>query len=114
MNIEPGMVSRRALKRGGVLDAKVFYRQLAEQCGYVDEETIRRFYLALVKVVTRQLRDHGAARLPHLGDFVMAMRNEKLVWAGKVRQRIPAQRTLKFLPQEAWKQYLHRMKDDRS
>lgn len=103
--------NRKLARQKGLLDEKAFYTLLAQKCGYIDEETAKRFYLGLVKAVTQQLRDNGVSRLPHMGDLALVWQKERSAMVGKdangvpVRSIVPAKRTLKFIPQEVWRSY---------
>ena len=103
-------IQRRELKKQGLLNEDEFYRNLQANCDYVDEETVRRFYLAVVKTVTKELRDNRVARLPHLGDFALIQQKPKPLLKGKVREYRVAN-VLKFYPKAAWRKYFS-MKDN--
>jgi hypothetical protein len=96
--------SRRELKKQGLLDEKKFYKDLQANCDYVDEDTVRQFYLAVVKTVTKELRDHKVARLPHLGDFALIPEKPKKLLQGNHRVYRAAE-VLKFYPKPAWREY---------
>lgn len=97
-------IGRRELRKRGLLDEKKFFKELQSYCNFVDEETVRRFYTGVVKTVTKQLRDDGVCRLPHLGDFALVPQKSKSMLTGKIRQVRPAL-VLKFYPKAAWRQY---------
>lgn len=107
--------SRREMKKKGLINEEAFYEQLAQQCGYIDKETAKRFYLGLVKTVTAQLRANGVSRLPHMGDFALTWRAQTSALVGKTpdgvqkREIIPARQKLRFIPKEAWHQYFVRL-----
>lgn len=105
-------ISRRALKKKGLLNEDDFYRLLAQKCGYIDEEMAKRFYLGMVRAITEQLRADGVSRMPHLGDFALIWQKQKIAFAGKVRTIIPSQRVLKFIPKEAWRKYFSDLKKE--
>jgi len=97
-------IRRRELKKQGLLNEDDFYKKLQANCNYIDEENIRRFYSALVKTVTKELRDNSVVRLPHLGDFALVPQKPKTMLTGKTRQIRPAT-VLKFYPKAAWRMY---------
>lgn len=97
-------IKRRELKKQGLLNEDDFFIKLQANCNFVDEETVRRFYMAVVKTITKELKDHSVARLPHLGDFALVPQKPKTLLTGKVRQFRSAV-VLKFYPKAAWRQY---------
>ncbi len=104
--------SRRELKKKGLLDEDKFYRDLAQNCGYIDDATARRFYLGLVKTVTADLRADQIARLPHLGDFALVWQKEKSALVGKTRVVIGQVQMLKFYPKDTWREYFAALRKD--
>lgn len=99
-------INRRELKRNGLLNDDDFYKKLAANCNYVDEQTVRNFYLGLVKTITKELRDHDVVRLPHLGDFALVSQKPRSLLTGMGR-RIMTMRILKFYPLEKWRMYFN-------
>jgi nucleoid DNA-binding protein len=97
-------IERRQLKKQGLLNEKDFFRKLQASCNYVDEETVHRFYMGLVKTITKELRDHNVVRLPHLGDFALVAQKPKTLIVGN-RREIRGANILKFYPKFAWRQY---------
>lgn len=97
-------IQRRELRKKGLLNEDDFYRRLQENCNFVDEDTVRRFYLGLVKTVTQELVKTNVSRLPHLGDFALVPQKSKSMLVGKLRQIRPAI-VLKFYPKLTWRQY---------
>ena len=95
----------RELGKKGVLDEDRFYRLLSEQNNYVDHKTVKDFYMGLVRVITKDLRDNGVCRLPHLGDMALVKQKDKIGWAGKFQKIIKGSYLLKFYPKSVWKQY---------
>lgn len=97
-------IKRRELRKQGLLNEDDFFIKLQANCNFVDEETVRRFYMGMVKTITKELRDNGVVRLPHLGDFALVPQKPKTLLAGKTRQFRSAI-VLKFYPKVAWRQY---------
>lgn len=102
---------RRLLRKLGVIDENKFFQTLSEKAGYMDPETAKAFYMALVRTVTEELRNKGFSRLPHLGDFFLLQQKPKPLLAGRsesgqlLRRLAPAMKILKFYPTEAWRKY---------
>jgi nucleoid DNA-binding protein len=97
-------IKRRELRKKGLLDETTFFRELSARCNYADEETVRRFYGALVKTITAQLRNNKVCRLPHLGDFALVEQKPRSVLSGKSRTKLQPV-VLKFYPNDGWRQY---------
>ncbi len=104
-------INRRALGKTGLFDEDRFYSRLAENCGYIDKETAKRFYLGMVKQVTQELREHGVARLPHLGDFALVWQKSKPSLVGASRVMLPEMQVLKFYAKETWRKYFSDLKN---
>lgn len=98
-------INIRALGLKGVLDEDRFFRMLSEQNNYVDHQTIKDFYMGLVRLATKELRENGVCRFPHLGDFALVKSRDRLGWAGKYQQMITGKYILKFYPLERWRKY---------
>lgn len=103
-------IERRELKKQGFLKEDDFFKLLAANCNYIDEETVRNFYSSVIKTITKELREKGFCRLPYLGDFALVPQKAKILLAGKNQygmqlRQVKAIRCLKFYPKEAWKQY---------
>lgn len=97
-------IKRRELKKQGFLNEDDFYRKLQANCNYIDEKTVRDFYMAVVKTLTKELVDNRVARLPHLGDFALVPQKPKTLLVGKTRE-FRAANVLKFYPKVAWREY---------
>ena len=99
----------RELARKGVLNEDRFFRLLSEQNNYVDPQTVKDFYMGLVRTVTQELRQNGVARLPHLGDFALVKKKDHIGWAGKVQRMFQGTYVLKFYPFEKWRAYFTKL-----
>ena len=104
-------INRRELKKSGILDEDRFFQLLSERCNYIDKDTSKVYYMALVKLITSELRTNGIVRLPHIGDFALVKQNPKIVWTGKVRRRIDAAYALKFYVKEALRIYFNKLNE---
>lgn len=99
-------IKRRELQKAGLLDDDEFYSDLADEAG-MDVETVKRVYLAMVRVVNRKLFAQFFCRLPHLGDFALRLGlSSRSVLIGEARQTIPPKRTLKFYALEKWSSHI--------
>lgn len=94
-----------ALKKEGLLNEEDFFRKLSEKCNYIDERTVRNFYLGVVKVLTEELRKNGVVRLPHIGDFAMLKKKPSMGISGTSQVVLDNVHMLKFYPNRAWKDY---------
>jgi nucleoid DNA-binding protein len=95
----------RDISKSGLLDESRFYRLLSEQNNYVDAKTVKDFYMGFVRTVTKEMRDNGIIRLPHLGDFVLMKKKDSPGLAGKYSGMLVGKYMLKFFPSEKWKKY---------
>jgi nucleoid DNA-binding protein len=110
MSVTPP-INLRELAKKGVLDEARFFRMLSEQNNYVDKETVRDFYMGLVRLITKELRDNGVARLPHLGDFALVRAKDRMGWAGKTWAMLEGKYVLKFYPFEKWRKYFSKLSE---
>lgn len=95
----------RELAKKGYTSEERFFRLLSEQNNYVDPKTVQDFYMGLVRLITKELREVGFVRLPHLGDFGMLKAKDRMNLSGKYRIMIIGKYLLKFYPKDAWKSY---------
>lgn len=91
-----------------LLNDERFYKLLAKECNYMDRDSIFVWYMALVAVVGEELRQHGMARLPHLGDFSLSVQKSRTAWAGKAHVVINPREVLKFYPKEHLRRYFNK------
>jgi len=109
-------IKRNELRKNKAFDDERFYRELSESCGYISHDMAQRYYLSLVKVITKRLKNEDLIRLPHLGDFALVQQQEKKVLGGKdiagryLRRVLPAQKILKFYPLDSWRKYFNMFK----
>lgn len=102
-------INIRELKKSGLLEEDRFFQLLSERCNYIDKDTTKVFYMALVKLVVSELRTNGIARLPHLGDMALVKQAPRSVLAGKMRKIIEGVYTLKFYPKESLRIYFTKL-----
>lgn len=99
----------RSLVKSGAFDEERFFRLLSEENNYVDPKVVKDFYLGLVRVLTKELKQNGVVRLPHLGDMALVKQKDKIGWAGKVQRIICGKYILKFYPKQAWREYFSKL-----
>lgn len=80
-----------------------FYRGLSAESG-CDKEVVTRIYQAMTRYLTRELKHHGFARLPFLGDFGMIKRKPGIMNKGNKKVYGECQ-MLRFYPNARWKEY---------
>jgi nucleoid DNA-binding protein len=98
-------IGMAALRKAGAFDEDKFFQEMAEQAGYIDAEQAKKYYMALVRVMTKRLRQKGVIQLPYLGTFAVVWQKDKWGWAGKQMQRLPGVYAIKFYILESWKDY---------
>lgn len=98
-------INLRELGKTGVLDEGRFYKKLSSKFNYVDEETVRKFYLAVVKTISSDLRENGVARLPHIGDFALVKQKKTSALVGTRKMQIEGAYMLKFYAKRAFSDY---------
>jgi len=98
-------INLRELQKKGFLDEKRFFMLLSQHCNYVAPEAIKDFYMGLVRYITKEIRENGMVRLPHLGDFALTKQKSKIGWAGKYQTILPSKYVLKFYPSVSWRKY---------
>jgi len=98
-------INLREIKKTGILEDKRFFKLISEQNNYVDEDTIRNYYMGMVKVVTAELRENGIVRLPFLGDFALIKQKDRVGLVGKTKAMIRGAHMLKFYVNRGLKDY---------
>ena len=101
----------KAITKSGVLDEEKFFMLLSQQCNYVTPETVKSFYLGLVRHLTSELRKNGVVRLPHLGDFALVRQKPKIGWAGQFQTLMEGKYMLKFYPKDTWRKYFVKLQE---
>jgi nucleoid DNA-binding protein len=102
-------INLRELGKAGVLNEKKFFKKLSEKCNYVDEATVKSFYMGLVKTITSELRENGVVRLPHLGDFALVKQKDRKGLAGKTQTIIRGGYRLKFYVKRELNEYFKKL-----
>jgi len=102
-------INLRELKKKGLLDEKKFYELLSDECNYVGPEVVKENYLALVRVLTKQLRKNGVVRLPLLGDMALVKQKPRLGLVGKIQMVVSGAYSLKFYAARPWKEYFKKI-----
>lgn len=106
--------TRRLVKKRGLFKSDLFYKGLAKECGYISEDMAKRFYAGFTRHITRELREHGAVRLPGIGDFALSYQKEKYTISGRIpgvgptHSVIPGMWLIKFYIDTSWKEYFMR------
>ena len=95
----------KELGKSGIFDETRFFRLLSEQCNYIAPETAKDFYMGLVRHITKELREKGVIRLPHLGDFALVKQKPRMGWAGKVQKVLDSTYVIKFFVKSSWRKY---------
>jgi len=104
-------INIRALSKKGVLKEDRFFMLLSQHCNYVDPETVRNFYMGLVRHCTKELRKNGVVRLPHMGDLALVRQKPKLGWSGQFQTMLHGKYALKFYPKDLWKKYFMKLSE---
>lgn len=104
-------IQLKALSKAGAFKEEDFYKELAMQAGHIDAEQAKKFYMALVRVITRRLREKGVVKLPHLGYFALVFQKEKWGLMGKAMGYVKSCYTVKFYVMETWKEYWMKFKE---
>jgi len=99
-------IDRRGNK--ALLNKERFFTLLCEQNNFMDQDTVSQFYMGVVKVVARELREHKIARLPELGDLALVPQRPRLGWMGKTRVYMGPRDVLRFYPLEKMRIYYNK------
>lgn len=96
------------LRKTGIFVEDRFYRLLSEENNYADIETVKNFYMGLVRVINEGLREDGVIYLPHLGHFAL-VKSARCIGFGN-KERMPnGTYTLKFYPINPWVMYFKKL-----
>ena len=98
-------IDLRELNKKGVLNEDRFFRLLSEHNNYVEPKMVKDFYMGLVRHITKELKDNGVVRLPHLGDMALVKQKDHIGWAGQFQKIITGKYLLRFYPKETWRDY---------
>lgn len=104
-------IDLRELQKKGVLDEVRFFRMLSEECNYVAPETVKDFYMGLVRHMTSELKKNGVVRMPHLGDFALVKQKPRLGWAGQFQTMLEGGYMLKFYAKDTWRKYFLKLQE---
>ncbi len=102
-------INIQELKKKGHLKEDVFFTLLSAQCNYVDEKTVKNFYMGLVRHLTAELRKNGVVRMPHLGDMYLLKQKDTYGWLGKKMGEIRGRYLLKFNVADSWRAYFQKL-----
>lgn len=100
-------IKLRQLKELGVLDEDRFFSDIADEAGMSDPDSIRRMYMAMVRVITKRLLSYHGTRLPHLGDMQLPLFKERMGREGTRTVKIPSRRAVKFYPNQLWHKHIN-------
>ncbi|SRR5258708_5997449 len=106
MGYRPPFGKKNAIAQG-ILTDENFYARLSEEFNYVDKKVAREFWSAVVRTVSKELKDKGLCRLPHLGDFALVVEKPKFLLHGKTRLKTEGKPILKFYAKEDWRDYFN-------
>lgn len=98
-------IDLRELSKKGILDEDRFFRLLGEQSNYADPKVAKDFYMGFVRHITKELKDNGVVRLPHIGDMALVKQKDHIGWAGQFQKMICGKYVLRFYPKEVWRDY---------
>ena len=104
-------INIRELKKKGLLDEKKFFELLSDECNYVGPDVVKENYLALVRVLTKELRKNGIVRLPLLGDIALVKQKPHMGLVGKFQTVISGAYSLKFYAARTWKAYFKKIEE---
>lgn len=96
------------IKKTGILKEDRFYKLVSSKANYVNEDTIKIFYMALVKTITNELREYGVVRLPHLGDIALVKQKDRVGIVGRTKQLVKGAHMLKFYFNRELKEYFNK------
>ena len=105
-------IDRRSLLKSGILDEKRFYQKLSEENNYVEIESVKKFYLGMVRAITKGLNESGVIRLPLLGDFAIVKQADHSGLVGNTRQMLRGKYAVKFYANDSWKRYFNKRSGD--
>lgn len=97
------------LNKTGILAPDRFYRLLSEQCDYIDPESAKSFYIGLVRLLTKELRENGVVRMPYIGDIALVKQRSKWGWVGSTMAYVTGLYALKFYPNKSWREYFYNL-----
>ena len=95
------------MKEDGLIGEDRFFRLVSSQCDYMDEETIKSVYMAVVRVISKDLKENEIARIPHIGDLVMVEKTARMGLVGKTRVMMPESKVVKFYIDEMFRRHIN-------
>lgn len=85
-----------------------FFAEVAAELDYLDSDTVKRFYNALVRVSVRHLRKEKFLRLPDFGDAYLVDMNAKEIYNPRTAERkiaLGKHFQMRFKPANRLRQY---------
>jgi len=85
------------------------FDEISAECNYIDRDTVRSVYYALIKVISRKLRIKSAAMIPDWGRFYLHRHSPRMsldVNSGTFKS-LEAKTTVKFTPDYKVKKYFY-------
>lgn len=98
----------KELTKTGIFDEERFYTKISEQCNYVDRKTVNDFYMGLVRAITKELKENGIVRLPHIGDIALVKQKPKKAGFLGV---ISTKYIMRFYPKVTWSKYFQKLSE---
>ena len=98
-------INLKQLKARGMLDEEQFYNDVAIEA-HVDPESVKKVYMAMVRVITTRLLNNFGTRMPHLGDFGLPLFKSKTGRVGTRSVKMAPRRAVKFYPKTTWTQHI--------
>lgn len=89
-------------------DEEIFVQNLTTEAGLYDEDSTRRTYQGLVRLIMRKIKNEGVIELPQLGKFEVQTRKARMVHdintSGIIK--ISAVPEIRFRPDSSIKNYV--------
>lgn len=104
-------INTSKLKKEGIIDEEKFFSLLSAENNYIDLKNTKTFYMGLVRVMTKELKEKGIVRLPHIGDFALVKQKDRYGLKGKTMGMITGVYVVKFYIKRAWRDYFKKLEE---
>ena len=86
-----------------------FFEGISEKCGYIDVDTVEKVYYALIRELSKQLRERNSVEMPDWGEFYLHRHLPRIAYDVNKRtvKNLEAKTTVKFSPNFKMKAYFH-------
>lgn len=90
---------------------KEFFAEISKICNYMDESQVEAVYFAMLRTITRELREKKSIVLPRLGEFFLRLSKSRRSYDinNKTFFNSGPKMSMKFTPNRELRKYFHQI-----